>query len=162
MADTLVFRSQVCEADRKTVREIAASTGFFSAAEIDVAEELVIEHLAKGEASGYFFIFAESTDKIPLGYTCYGPTPCTLGTVDLYWVVVRNEYRGQGLGRRLLVEVEKSLPPGSKLVAETSSREQYTPTRCFYHSCGFEPEARIRDYYAPGDDIIYFTKSIAH
>lgn len=39
------FRDTVVQADRGSVREIVRSTGFFSAEEIDVAEELVCEHL---------------------------------------------------------------------------------------------------------------------
>ena len=49
---------------------------------------------------------------------------------------------------------------GGKLIAETSSREQYAPTQAFYRSCGFIEEARIRDYYSPGEDILYFTKPL--
>lgn len=161
MTDRAVLRRQVRETDLAAVREIVLSTGFFSAAEVDVAEELVAEHLAKGDASGYFFVFADGPDGACLGYACYGPTPCTVSTVDLYWIAVRNECRGQGVGRLLLAEVERVLPAGSKIIAETSSRRQYEATRCFYLSCGFAQEARIRDYYAPGEDIMYFTKYVA-
>lgn len=160
MTERVVFRRQVRETDVAAVRDIVLSTGFFSEAEVDVAEELVAEHLGRGEASGYFFVFAEQIAGMPLGYACYGPTPCTASTVDLYWIAVRNECRGQGLGRRLLAEVERGLPRNSKVIAETSSREQYRLTRRFYQSCGFELEARIRDYYAPGEDIMYFTKYV--
>jgi len=156
----IFFRDRVREGDRQAVREIVTSTAFFSEAEVDVAEELVAEHLAKGEESGYLFIFAESPQGQVLGYACYGPTPCTASTFDLYWVAVRESMRGRGLGKMLLCEVEERLEGmgGGKLIAETSSREQYAPTHRFYLSCGFEQEARIGDYYAPGEDILYFTK----
>jgi ribosomal protein S18 acetylase RimI-like enzyme len=144
------------------VREIVTSTAFFSDPEVDVAEELISERLAKGEASGYLFVFAESPDGRSLGYACYGPTPCTERTFDLYWIAVHETMRGLGLGKRLLAEVEGRLRNigGGKLIAETSSRRQYEPTQKFYLSCGFDQEARIRDYYAPGEDILYFTKDI--
>lgn len=152
----------VCDGDRSAVREIVDSTGFFSAAEVDVAEELVAERLAKGDGSGYFFVFADAADKGAVGYACYGPTPCTVSTFDLYWVAVHESMRGKGLGKALLAEVEERLKVlgGGKLIAETSSREQYAPTRRFYLSCGFRQEARIADYYAPGEDILYFTKNV--
>jgi len=38
------------------------------------------------------------------------------------------------------------------LIAETSGRERYAPTRAFYDSAGFALEATIRDYYHKGDD----------
>lgn len=158
----IFFRDRVREGDRQAVREIVTSTAFFSEAEVDVAEELVAEHLAKGEESGYLFVFAESRRGTVLGYACYGPTPCTASTFDLYWVAVSESMRGRGLGKSLLAEVESRLKSlgGGKLIAETSSREQYAPTHRFYLSCGFEQEARIGDYYAPGEDILYFTKKI--
>jgi GNAT superfamily N-acetyltransferase len=158
----ILFRDRVRPEDCQTVREIVTSTAFFSDPEVDVAEELISERLAKGEASGYFFVFAESQDGRSLGYACYGPTPCTERTFDLYWIAVHETMRGRGLGKRLLAEVEGRLRDigGGKLIAETSSRRQYEPTQKFYLSCGFDLEARIRDYYAPGEDILYFTKDI--
>lgn len=158
----IAFRDHARPEDRLAVREIVTSTGFFSGPEVDVAEELVQERLAKGEQSGYFFVFADSPQGRTLGYACYGPTPCTVRTFDLYWVAVHEAMRGRGLGKTLLAEVEERLRGrgGGKLVAETSSREQYAPTRRFYQSCGFIQEARIRDYYAMGEDILYFTKNI--
>lgn len=66
----IFFRDRVREDDRQAVREIVTSTAFFSGAEVDVAEELVAEHLAKGEESGYLFVFAESRQGKVLGYAC--------------------------------------------------------------------------------------------
>ena len=157
-----VFRDRVLEEDRSGVREIVASTGFFSDAEVDVAEELVDERLHKGETSGYLFVFAEDAAGRVMGYACYGPVPCTLRSFDLYWIAVRGEARGLGLGRAVLAKVEARLRAsgGGKLIAETSSRDQYAPTRAFYLAVGFSEEARIRDYYAPGEDVLYFTKAL--
>lgn len=157
-----IFRDEVIEDDRRAVRDIVGSTGFFSAEEVDVAEELVLEHLQKGTASGYLFVFAQSPDGQVEGYACYGPVPCTARTFDLYWIAVRSGGRGRGLGKALMREIVGRLLAngGGKLIAETSSREQYAPTQGFYRSCGFHEEARIRDYYAPGEDILYFTKAL--
>ena len=159
----VIFREQVREADCQAVRDIVASSGFFSAEEIDVAEELVRENLQKGEASGYRFVLAEDASGRVMGYACHVPTPCTSHTHDLYWIAVREESRGRGLGQALLQRVEKRLRAGGggKLIAETSSRAQYAPTRAFYVRAGFTAEALIRDYYAPGEDIVYFTKQVA-
>jgi len=157
-----LFRESVAESDRRSVRDIVRSTGFFSAEEVDVAEELVCERLQKGPASGYLFVFAQSPGGQVLGYACYGPVPCTARTFDLYWIAVHADGRGRGLGKALMHEVERRLRAsgGGKLIAETSSRGQYAPTQAFYRSCGFIEEARIRDYYAPGEDILYFTKAL--
>jgi ribosomal protein S18 acetylase RimI-like enzyme len=157
-----IFRDRVAQTDAEDVRDIVASTGFFSAEEVDVAEELVREHLQKGPASGYLFVFADDGKGAVCGYACYGPVPCTARTFDLYWIAVRADARGRGLGRALVAEVERRITESGKgkLIAETSSRAQYAPTQGFYRSCGFIEEARIRDYYAPGEDILYFTKRL--
>lgn len=158
----LCLRYQVLPRDLDAVRRIVTSTGYFSAAEAEVAVELVDEHLQNGPSSGYLFIFADDPDGRTLGYACFGPVPCTVRTFDLYWIAVQDGHRGLGLGRILLAEVEQRLlgAGAGKLIAETSSREQYTTTRKFYVTCGFKEEARIRDYYAPGEDVLYFTKII--
>jgi ribosomal protein S18 acetylase RimI-like enzyme len=152
-----VFRDHVVEDDRRSVRDIVGSTGFFSAEEVDVAEELVRERLQKGADSGYLFVFAQYTDGQVHGYACFGPVPCPINCS-----APRRDGRGRGLGKALMAEGERQLGAtgGGKLIAETSSREQYAPTQAFYRSCGFREEARIRDYYAPGEDILYFTKPL--
>ena len=44
------------------------------------------------------------------------------------------------------------------LIAETSSRADYSATRRFYARQGYAEAARVRDYYALGDDRIFFVK----
>ena len=72
--NSITLRYDVQEQDLATVRAIVESTGFFYPAEVDVAVELVEERLRKGEASGYFFAFAE-IDGRTVGYSCYGRSP---------------------------------------------------------------------------------------
>jgi hypothetical protein len=47
------------------------------------------------------------------------------------------------------------------VVIETSSRADYAPTRRFYHKRGYLESARLRDFYAPGDDRVVLTKRVA-
>lgn len=148
--------------DREAVRTIVASTGFFNPAEQAVAVELVDEYLARGEASGYRFLFAEDpcAESEVLGYTCYGPIAGTQSSFDLHWIAVYEGFRGAGIGRRLLDATLDAMRAegGDRLYAETSSREQYRPTRDFYLRNGFTLEARLADFYTAGDDkLIYVT-----
>ena len=94
----VTFRYELCPEDRQRVRQIVESTGFFSAAEVDVAVELVDERLAKGEASGYYFVFAE-VDGRTVGYSCYGPIPATATSYELYWIAVDHDCQGRKFGR---------------------------------------------------------------
>lgn len=155
------FRYQVVDHDPAVVRRLAESTGFFTPAEVDVAEELVLERLAKGDASGYHFIFAE-LDGQTVGYACYGPIACTIGSFDLYWIVVDAQHQRRGWGHLLLREAERQINAqgGRKIYIETSSRAQYAPTRAFYQRAGYEVAAVIDDFYAEGDSKVLLAKTL--
>jgi len=159
----LHYRHRLIESDIQTVREIVRSTGFFTPAEIDVALELVKEHLATGTASGYFFLLAQNESGNTLGYTCFGPTPCTLDSFDLYWIAVRSDHQGCGIGKSLLEQTEQSIAElgGSRIYIETSSQAMYAPTRNFYLKSGYCSEAKLKDFYCPGDDKIIFMKELS-
>jgi ribosomal protein S18 acetylase RimI-like enzyme len=156
------LRGQVAPADRDAVRRIVEATGFFRPDEVDVAVELVDEALAKGAASGYHFIFAE-TAGVVAGYACYGPIACTLGSYDLYWIAVDPNRQGQGLGQLLLREAERQIAQsgGRHIYIETSGRPQYTPTRAFYQRCGYEVAAVLAEFYDRGDDKVIWRKRCA-
>jgi len=158
----LAFRDQVRTEDSQVVRELVASTGFFNPAEVDVAVELVDEHLAKGAAqSGYHFIFAEC-DGQSVGYACYGPIAGTQSSFDLFWIAVDKRYQGRRIGQALLAESERRVfqAGGRRLYIETSHREQYVSTRGFYLRSGYTQEAVLRDFYAPGDDKVIYVKAL--
>ena len=157
----VTLREVVRPDDRETVREIVASTGFFTPAEADVAVELVDERLAKGVDSGYVFIFAE-VDGHTVGYACYGPIACTVGSYDLYWIAVHEAHRRQGWGKVLLEAAEERIARagGRRIYIETSGRPQYEPTQRFYERCGYVVEAVLADFYTPGDAKIVYCRSL--
>jgi GNAT superfamily N-acetyltransferase len=156
------MRAGVKPEDRIAVRRLVASTGFFSASEEEIAVELVDDALSKGEAaSGYHFIFAEEAGQ-PLGYACFGPIAGTQASHDLYWIVVDDARRSGGIGRSLeqaCAEAVRRLG-GRRIYVDTSSREQYAPTRAFYAACGYREVARLDDFYAAGDGKVIFVKSL--
>ncbi len=173
--------------DRGRVADILRATGVFREPEVDVALELFDEtfagaplragaagpHVATraGDASthdtkasspldGYLFLGAFTPDEKLIGYACYGATPDTDRTWDLYWIAVDPSAQGTGSGTTLLSEVERRLSGlhARMLVVETSSRSDYAPTRAFYLARGYGEAARVRDFYAVSDDRIIFTK----
>lgn len=156
--------------DRSRVAELLTSTAVFRDEEILVALELVDEALrafATGSPSApastdYVVIGAFTPDDELAGYACYGPTPATDRTWDLYWIAVDPASHGTGIGTLLLREVERRLAAlqARLLVVETSSRSEYEPTRRFYAARGYAEAARVRAFYAPGDDRIILTKRI--
>ncbi len=115
-------------------------------------------------SSSYVFLGAFTPDDELVGFACYGPTPGTDRTWDLYWIAVHQTAQGTGSGTILLSEVERRLEDtdARMFVVETSSRSEYEPTRAFYRARGYAEAARMRDFYAPSDDRIILTKRFHH
>lgn len=162
---------------RSRVAEILRATGAFHEDEVNLALELFDETFAaptRGAAAvatadqergvaDYEFIGSFNASDSLLGYACFGATPSTQGTYDLYWIAVDPEHHGHGAGSRLLEAVEQRLSArdGRLLVIETSSRSDYATTRRFYQHRGYRSSARIADFYAPGDDRLILTKRLS-
>ena len=158
---SLVFRDVPAESDPKAVRKLVAGTGFFRSDEVDVAAELVEERLAKGLASGYHFWFADDAEGLA-GYVCFGQIPLTVGSFDLYWIVVNRRFQGTGVGRQLAEKAEESAKNmgGRIIYVETAGKQQYQSTRAFYEKTGYKVAAELPDFYEPGDAKIIFQKHL--
>jgi len=154
-----IFRNEIKTSDREAIGDLARATGFFHDSEIEVAVELVDARLAKGPAAGYEFVIAELNGHVA-GYACFGLIPCTASSYDLYWIAVRPEAQGKGLGRFLLEATERRVREmgGTRIYAETSSRPQYLSTRAFYERTGYHQAELLADYYAPGDGRATYLK----
>jgi ribosomal protein S18 acetylase RimI-like enzyme len=150
--------------DRSRIEEIVVSSEYFNEEEKATALELVDEALEKREKNDYFVVVLEERKEhsVIQGYVCYGPTPLTQGTYDLYWIVVDSRARGRGFGRLLLEYVERDVVRrgGRLLLIETSSQEAYGATIGFYERNGYELVARIKNFYRIGDDKLVFSKEL--
>jgi ribosomal protein S18 acetylase RimI-like enzyme len=158
---------------RNRIREILYATTVFREEEVAVALELFDETFAVGPArapydpgdgvTDYEFVGSFAPDGQLVGYVCYGSTPGTDRTYDLYWIAMHPDFQGSGGGSQLLGEVERRLRQREArlLVVETSSRDDYAPTRRFYDAHDYTAVATIADYYAPGDSRVIYTKRLA-
>ena len=145
--------------DKTSIMKILRNTPEFKPFEVTVAEELIDCYLGDPHGAGYHILIAESDTAIA-GYICYGPTPMTEGTWDIYWEAVAQEKRGQGIGTVLMQSAEKGIAKanGRLAIIETSSLPEYEATRRFHLGNGYELIARIPDFYAPGDDKLILQK----
>ncbi|HKW09150.1 MAG TPA: GNAT family N-acetyltransferase [Gemmatimonadaceae bacterium] len=141
---------------RGRLREILDATAVFRQDEVDIALELF------DDDGDYEFLGGFDDDDL-VAYACFGATPGTDRTFDLYWIAVHPVAQRHGGGSRLLSEVEQRLVDrGARLlVVETSSRPEYDATRRFYLARGYQEVARMRDFYAIGDDRVIYTKSLS-
>jgi GNAT superfamily N-acetyltransferase len=146
-------------ADRGRIEEITRAAGIFREDEIPVALE-VFDGAAAGSPD-YIALGAEHDGRLA-GWICWGPTPCTLGTYDLYWMAVDPALQRTGIGTALVAAMERRLAGVARLiVVETAGRPDYRDTRAFYQARGYSVAATIADFYAPGDDQVVYVKSLS-
>jgi len=148
--------------DRSRVAEIVRATGVFRPAEVDIALEVFDGAMAKPGVDYHALGAYDESDRM-IGFACYGPTPCTVATWDLYWIAVDPLAHRHGAGRALMEACERAIGEagGELIVVETSSRPDYDPTRAFYDALNYRPTARIPHFYAPHDDLVVYTKRLA-
>jgi len=148
--------------DRETVNQIIIRTQMFTEAEVSVAMELIDIYLSHKEQKDYIIYIAEDERKEVVGYVCYGPTPATEGSFDLYWIAVSPVMQQQGVGKKLLTFTEQEIVRynGRMIIIETSSQPKYKPTQDFYIRNHYQVEACIKDFYRIGDDRLIFVKRL--
>jgi len=149
-------------ADRDAVLELVAATGAFRPDEMDVAREVLDEAIAQG-AGGHYQSYAAEVEGRVAGWVCFGPTPCTIGTWDVYWLAVSPLLHGRGIGTRLMNHAHAMIAGrgGRLAIVETSGRPDYERARGFYLACGYREASRLPDFYAPGDDKIVYSRMIS-
>lgn len=147
--------------DATALLRLAGEERLFSTEEAETVAELLQAYLEQDDHDGYYFLSALD-EGVLHGFACYGPTPLTQGTYDLYWIAVAEAAKGRGLGRALMERVEEQVRTrgGRMIVLDTSGRPEYAPTRAFYLRLGYAASATLPDFYAPGDDLIIFTRSL--
>jgi len=155
----VIYRNEVKATDIGAVGEIVKSTGFFNTEEVEVAMGLVEETVENGKESGYEFIFAEVNGMV-VGYTCYGRIPCTKHSYDLYWIATHQDYQGLGIGKELMSQTENAIKDigGFGVYVETSSKDQYLPTRSFYLKMDYVQKAFFEDFYDKNDGKVVYVK----
>ena len=146
--------------DREHLAGLLSRVETFSPQEVACALELVDLALTANNAD-YQILVAHKDAKL-VGYVCYGPTPMTEGTFDLYWIASDPAVRGQGVGAALVSAMEGDLRRrrGRLIRVETSAMEAYGPTRGFYQAMQYTEESRFRDFYKAGEDLIILAKRL--
>lgn len=153
--------SRLRKYDLNNLRNILIDLNTFNEMEVKVAIEMAEEFLEKGKKSGYNFLVAKENGNF-MGFLCFGPTPLTEHTFDLYWIAVSKKYQRKSIGKKLLKECEKNIENkgGKILIAETSSTKKYEKARIFYKKNGFKKAVEIKDFYKLRDNKIIYVKYI--
>jgi len=146
--------------DKGAVVGLVRATGFFTEAEVGVAEELMDVYLGRPEQQDYHVVVVEDDAKKVAGYMTWGPTPLAEDAYDLYWMAVAPAEQGRGRGKELVrwLEAEVQRRNGRVIIIETSSQPKYHGTRRFYIDLDYKEVARVPDFYRAGDDRVIYAK----
>lgn len=114
-----------------------------------------------GTAHGEGWLTADAGGG-PLAFAYYVAERMTEGTWNLLAIAVDPDHQGQGIGAALLAHIERELTERGQrmLLVETSGLPEFARTRAFYSHNAYDEEARIRDFYAAGDDKVVYRKAL--
>jgi ribosomal protein S18 acetylase RimI-like enzyme len=122
----------------------AMISGFLSGAE---SSEIWLTCELEGTATGF----------------CYAiPEMAAEGTWNMLAIAVLPAVQRLGHGGALVARLEAMLRERGQriLIVDTSGTDAFARTREFYRKNGYTEEARIRDFWADGDDKIVFWKAL--
>jgi ribosomal protein S18 acetylase RimI-like enzyme len=151
---------QITHHDSAAVIALAVSSGLFPAGETEIVENMLTDYFGANINNGHV-CFIDEEDE-PFGVAYCAPALAADRTWDLTMIAITRNAQGHGHGTALLQHVENTLQTSGQrlLLIETSGLPEFERSRTFYTKCGYQEEARIRDFYAAGDDKIVFRKTL--
>jgi len=142
--------------DVPALQRIVGETGLFPP---DLLPEMIADHLA-GEAGD---IWLSCTVQDHVAGFCYAvPEQMTDGVWNMLALAADPARQRSGVGHKLVADLEERLSAQNArlIVVDTSSDAMFEGARAFYAKAGYTEEARIRDFWGPGDDKITFRKAL--
>ena len=148
------FRA-VTPGDVVALRAVIDATGLFPGAMLN---DMLAGYFAG--ASDDIWLTNAAGEACLVGYCV--PERMTEGTWNVLLMAVCPAVQGRGYGGLLLrtIETELRTRHARVVLVETSGLETFARTRRFYRECGYEEEARIREFYSAGEDKIVFRKAL--
>jgi ribosomal protein S18 acetylase RimI-like enzyme len=142
--------------DLADVRFVLDTSGLFPS---DMLGEMA-EPFLSGETQCSWLVALREGRTIAFAYC--EPERMTEGTYNLLAIAVGSDRQRTGAGAALVRHLEADLRQGGArlLLVETSTDPDQEGARAFYAKEGFTEEARIRDFYAPGQAKVVFWKQL--
>ena len=122
--------------------------------------ELLPEMFAGGDAAEIWL--SCEVDGVAVGF-CYAvPEELAEGTWNMLALAVLPSQQKQKCGTQIVAALEAMLRERQAriVIADTSGTEAFARVRRFYQKNGYAEEARVRDFWAAGDDKIVFWKAL--
>jgi ribosomal protein S18 acetylase RimI-like enzyme len=142
--------------DLPAAKAVIDSTGLFPS---ELMDDMTTSFLS-GSSHELWFVAEQEEGVCAVAYAA--PERMTDGAWNLLLIAVREDRQGRGQGAALTRAVEAVLAErGARiLLVETSGLPEFERTRAVYRSLDYVEEARVRSYYADGEDKIIFWKSL--
>ncbi len=142
--------------DIPALKKVIDANGLFPS---DMLDDMISDYFEHNNSSDFWLTYA---DHEPVAIAYCAPEKMTEGTWNLYLIAVHPNCQGEGRGTSMVRHIEQMLTKRGErlLLVETSSLAEFERTRAFYRQCGFDEEARIREFYQAGEDKIVFRKSL--
>lgn len=144
--------------DTPALLSLAEATGLFDADSSEELRKILGDYFNGDIHHNHFWITDDDMGLVGVAY--YAPERMTQGTWNLYLIAIHPDHQGKGRGTALLRYVEQALREHGErlLLVETSGLDSFERTRAFYRKCGYEEEARVRDFYTTNEDKIVYRK----
>ncbi len=142
--------------DIRDLQLVLDETGLFPG---EMLPDMLAPSIA-GETDAFWLTYHHNGKAVGLCYTV--PEELADGTWNMLALAILPELQGQSLGTALVAAAERHLSGRNHriLIVETSGTDEFVLTRKFYARNGFEEEARIRNFWADGDDKVIFRKAL--
>ena len=142
--------------DLEALENVIEASGLFPAELLTP----MIEPYFVGNEGGTIWLTLITTK--PIGLLYCAAEKFAEGAWNTLLIAVHPDFQNAGHGAALVLHLEAELRSrGARLaLVETSSLDEYAQARAFYRKLGYHEEARIREFWAPGEDKLIFTKAI--
>ena len=142
--------------DVPSLQSVVKETGLFP---VEMLPDLIAPVLS-GDSDAVWL--SGHLDGAAVGLCYLVPEELADGAWNMLALAVRPDFQGQGIGTALVQAAEQHLREKGQriLIVDTSGTEEFALTRRFYAQNGYDEEARIRDFWAAGDDKVVFRKAL--
>lgn len=121
----------------------------------------MLTNFLSGDASDELFLTCSAEGRI-VGF-CYAKAEALAGgTWNMLALALLPSLQRKAYGSGLVCHLEERLRARDRrvLIVDTSAADAYSRTRAFYLKNAYVEEARIRDFWAKGEDKIVFWKAL--
>lgn len=140
--------------------DIAVTTKAFRDNDLEILKEVIEDH--QKEPKSTYRVINEVINNKLVGFIVFGRVPLTKYSWDIYWLAVRSDLQGKGIGKRLIEGAEafiKAKTPKAVVRIETSIKKEYSAAHGLYERMKFKEMGRVPNFYSCGDDLIIYYKT---